>query len=190
MKKLSPAGLMYSMMAANALFTLATLLGAFSGTFSQIVPFVIVAMTLGFLVYAFFFFALFKSFSIWMKLSGIVFVLASTVLGLILSVMSSVVLPEDENYANTLRVLALFIIPLGTLLFASFFQTYYFTVMAAGQLRLGLLYLTMLAVVLIISIAADNIFGLNLGLTTLLVCGVIFVLNRKHLLAKAKRTRK
>lgn len=190
MKKITATTLFYCMMGANALFTLATLLGAFSGRFSQIIPYVIIAMTVAFIVFAISFFARIQSFGIWAKISGAVYSLSSTVLGIVLSVMSTLVLPEDDSFQGTIKLLGLFIVPLGALLFASFYQTYFWVAKAADSLGLGLIYIALLSIVMISSLFAGNTFGTNLGLTTLVVAIVVFIFNRKNLVAKPKKTKK
>lgn len=188
MKKVKPDMLFNSMMLANALFTLAALLGAFSGKFNSLIPFVIIAMTLAFVNFGVFFFKNIKSFGTWIKLSGVVYVVASCVLGLVLSVMSAVVLPSDNSFQETIKLLGLFIIPLGVVLFASFYQTYFAVANRAGSLKIGLAYLALLSIAMVFSAFIGNTFSANLGLTTLLVCLVVLLIKRKAMLTKKKST--
>lgn len=159
------------MMATNAIFALAALLGAFN-TIPEFLDSVFLGiLTLSFVVFAVFFFMTMAGTKLLYTINGVVYSLASVALGVVLFTMSMALVPLDSDPNAPLGPYTLVLLVSGFLVLLTFFQTFFMTAIRAEQLPFAVLYLLVLGCLVWLTALGGSIIWF-LGPITLIATGI------------------
>ena len=171
MIKTSPKLLFQSMMATNALFALAALLGAFNSIPELLDSIMLGSVTLSFIGFAVLFFMTLSDAKLGYKISGTIYSVSSVILGITLFSMSLALVPLDSDPNAPVQSFKFILLFSAVLVLLTFFQTFFMTATRAGKLTFSVLYLFALGSLIWLSALGGNIIWL-LGPITLIATAI------------------